>query len=417
MFCTKCGQKLNDGDVFCAKCGNRVAGTNGTTETAGTGGTPVAESTEPAIPDTPVVEQNAPVSESVSTDTTPPAAADSVASAPTAAAGHAVRTDAKPAVLEPGLKLPPKEPAAGAEKTLPQPVKSPDGKSRLAYQILALWGFFGVHNFYARRIVPACIQIMLTGAAIAAAIATQQPVWFLPVAVWCLVEIFAVRKDGKGRPWGEDFASAPGIEAIDPVVLGQFRCYAGRSIFVVLIAVVAIGAVMGSSDSDMGAGAICVSALCSLAIPCLLAMPWYYHARSKGYPVGYSLVLAPLGFFGFITLPVGLLIPIAAYRVARCILLKNGFKALSPAKKGLVVAGIIGSVVLAVAGLVCAVHSAEARSKNRSGEQYNKGVDLMKREEYKEAAKAFRKAADKGFPLPSSIWASAMQKAMGLKRT
>ena len=24
MFCTKCGSKLHDGDVFCAQCGTRV---------------------------------------------------------------------------------------------------------------------------------------------------------------------------------------------------------------------------------------------------------------------------------------------------------------------------------------------------------------------------------------------------------
>ena len=118
MFCSKCGQKLNGGDVFCNKCGNRVA----------------------SAPDTPV---------------TPDA-----------------------------------------------PEKSPDGKSRLAYQVLALsFGWFGLHNFYARRILPACAQILLTAAAVVLCI-TQGVfwTWFLPVAAWCIIEIFAVRKDGKGIP-------------------------------------------------------------------------------------------------------------------------------------------------------------------------------------------------------------------------
>lgn len=66
-------------------------------------------------------------------------------------------------------------------------------KSRIAYQLLALFlGGLGIHNFYAGR----------TGAAIAQLLITLLLGWtgiaFAIVCLWVLIEIFAVKIDGKG---------------------------------------------------------------------------------------------------------------------------------------------------------------------------------------------------------------------------
>lgn len=433
MYCSKCGQKLNDGDLFCSKCGNRVASapdtpvtpdapekpeTSGTPETPVAFVTPVTPSDEPVTPvaetETPGVEQTAPVIGAASTDTPPPAA-DSAASVPMVEAGHAAQTGAKHTMLKPGLKLPPKKPLklppkkpeTGTGMASPSQEKSPDGKSRLAYQILALTlGWLGMHNFYARRIKQTCFQIVLTGVAVAMLVTQVIPVpliWFLMCMAWPLLEIFTVHEDGKERPWGEDFVSAPGIESIDAMVLAKFRCNKRRCVLALVLVFIATGVVGVISSSDMGAGAVAVMVLCAIAFLCLLVLPWYYHARSKGYAVGYSLVLALLGFFGMITFPIGLLIPIAAYKVARYILLKNGFKALSPAKKGLVVAAIVGSMALVIAGLACvAIFKDENKTKlvilhSTGEEEFTTGVALMEREEYENAVRYFRKAAEQGY--------------------
>ena len=408
MYCSKCGQKLNDGDVFCNKCGNRVVNAPDTSDT-------------PVTPLTPVVEQNASAVEVASTVAPPTAAADSAASVPMVKAGHAAQTGAKHTMLKPGLKLPPKKPLklppkkpeTGTGMASPSQEKSPDGKSRLAYQILALTlGWLGMHNFYARRIKQTCFQIVLTGVAVAMLVTQVIPVPLIGILMcmaWPLLEIFTVHEDGKERPWGEDFVSAPGIESIDAMVLARFRCNKRRCVLALVLVFIATGVVgvISSSDmgagSDMGTGAVAVMVLCAIAFLCLLVLPWYYHARSKGYAVGYSLVLALLGYFGMITFPIGLLIPIAAYKVARYILLKNGFKALSPAKKGLVVAAIVGSMALVIAGLACvAIFKDENKTKlvilhSTGEEEFTTGVALMEREEYENAVRYFRKAAEQRY--------------------
>ncbi len=424
MYCSKCGQKLNDGDVFCNKCGNRVVNAPDTSDT-------------PVTPVTPVVEQNASAVEVASTVAPPTAAADSAASVPMVKAGHAAQTGAKHTMLKPGLKLPPKKPLklppkkpeTGTGMASPSQEKSPDGKSRLAYQILALTlGWLGMHNFYARRIKQTCFQIVLTGVAVAMLVTQVIPVPLIGILLcimawaWPLLEIFTVHKDGKERPWGEDFVSAPGIESIDAMVLAKFRCNKRRCVLALVLVFIATGVVGVISSSDMGAGAVAVMALCAIAFLCLLVLPWYYHARSKGYAVGYSLVLALLGVLGMIIflagagnlinciniyawaglmhpgnlLLDGILLPIAAYRVARYILLKNGFKALSSAKKALIVAAIVCSFVIAVAGAFCAARVMETMETDGAVRQYNMGVVSMEREEYENAVRYFRKAAEQG---------------------
>ena len=215
MVCMKCGQKLNDGDLFCSKCGNRVASAPDTPvtldalekhETSGTPETPVAvvtPVTPSAEPVTPVAEPVTPVDGAASTE------------------------------------APPEKAQTGADMTPPSPEKSPDGKSRLAYQVLAIsLGCLGLHNFYAQRILPACAQILLT--AVAFVLCSTQGgswTWFLPVAAWWIIEIFAVRKDGKGNQWGENFASAPGIESIDTMVLAKFSTNSRRCIVAFFLAI------------------------------------------------------------------------------------------------------------------------------------------------------------------------------------
>ena len=433
MFCSKCGQKLNDGDLFCSKCGNRVAsapdtpvtpdepeksgtpGTSGISETSETPETPVAVVT----PVTPSAEPVTPVAEAVSTDTPPPAA-DSAA-APMVQVERTAQT--------------------GADMTPPSPEKSPDGKSRLAYQVLALsFGRLGLHNFYARRILPACAQILLTAAAIVLCI-TQGVfwTWFLPVAAWCIIEIFAVRKDGKGIPWGENFASAPGIESIDAMVLAKFSTNSRRCIAAFFLALIL--SVVASSAAGMSETA---GVAISVVLVGLMLMPWYYHARSKGYTAGYSIVLALLGFSGMFMFIAGvsfmvkypfslitggdiflsgLLLPIAAFKVARRILLKKGFKALSPAKKALTIAAIVGSLVLAVAGAGFACKSVKddeaAGQFNRGDEaekQFNRGVALMKNEEFADAVRAFRIAAEKGNAKAQFLLGACYYNGKGVER-
>ncbi len=422
MYCSKCGQKLNDGDVFCNKCGNRIVNAPDTSDT-------------PVTPVTPVVGLNASAVEVASTVAPPTAAADSAASVPMVEAGHAVQTGAKHTMLKPGLKLPPKKPLklppkkpeTGTGMASPSQEKSPDGKSRLAYQILALTlGWLGMHNFYARRIKQTCFQIVLTGVAVAMLVTQVIPVPLIGILMcmaWPLLEIFTVHEDGKERPWGEDFVSAPGIESIDAMVLAKFRCNKRRCVLALVLVVIATGVVGVISSSDMGAGAVAVMVLCAIAFLCLLVLPWYYHARSKGYAVGYSLVLALLGVLGMIIflagagnlinciniyawaglmhpgnlLLDGILLPIAAYRVARYILLKNGFKALSSAKKALIVAAIVCSFVIAVAGAFCAARVMETMETDGAVRQYNMGVVSMEREEYENAVRYFRKAAEQRY--------------------
>lgn len=371
--------------------------------------TPVTPSDETVTPVaevvTPGVEQTAPVAEAASTE------------------------------------APPEKLETGADMMQPSPEKSPDGKSRLAYQVLALsFGWLGLHNFYARRILPACAQMLLTAAAVV--LCFTQGVfwtWFLPVAAWCIIEIFAVRKDGKGIPWGENFASAPGIESINAMVLAKFSTNSRRCIAAFFLALIL--SVVASSAAGMSEAA---GVAFSIVLLCLMLMPWYYHARSKGYTAGYSIILALLGFSGMFMFIAGvsfvvkypfslltggniflsgILLPIAAFKVARRILLKNGFKALSPAKKALTIAAIVGSLVLAVAGAGFAckvVKDDEAAGQfNRGDEaekQFNRGVALMKNEEFADAVRAFRIAAEKGNAKAQLLLGACYYNGKGVER-
>ena len=389
--CANCGQKLNDGDLFCSKCGNRVASAPDTPVTLDSPEKPDT----PVSPVTPVAEPVTPVAEAASTE----------------------------APLE--------NPETGADMTPPPPEKSPDGKSRLAYLALALsFGWFGLHNFYARRIAPACFQLLLTATAVALflilkvcpiqdisearAIQDISFLCFLPVVIWLFTEILTVHKDGKGNQWGEDFASAPGIESIDAMVLAKFRTNSRRCIAAFFLLLI-LGVCATVANSAVGPVVVGVAFLC----PPL--MSWYYYARSKGYAAGYSIVLALLGFLGMVMFVVGacffvkkacffvknplslvmggsaflagILLPIAAFKVARRILLKNGFKALSSAKKALTVVAIVGSFVLAIAGAGFAV---EAMKADDAARQFNRGVALMETGKFEDAVKAFRFAAGIG---------------------
>jgi len=176
----------------------------------------------------------------------------------------------------------------------------------------------------------------------------------------------------------------------------------------------------------------------------LMLMPWYYHARSKVYTAGYSIILALLGFSGMFMFIAGasfvvkypfslltggniflsgILLPIAAFKVARRILLKNGFKALSPAKKALTIAAIVGSLVLAVAGAGFAckvVKDDEAAGQfNRGDEaekQFNRGVASMKNEEFADAVRAFRIAAEKGNAKAQFLLGACYYNGKGVER-
>lgn len=68
-------------------------------------------------------------------------------------------------------------------------------KSRILYILLAIFlGSLGIHNFYAKRIGSGIIQLLITVLSAGAAAA-------LPV-VWAWIEIFVVKKDGRGVPFG-----------------------------------------------------------------------------------------------------------------------------------------------------------------------------------------------------------------------
>lgn len=74
-------------------------------------------------------------------------------------------------------------------------------KSRRTYQCLALFlGSIGVHNFYAGRKKFAIVQLSLTVLqAIICAICDKE--LYAVAGLWALVEIFTVKKDGKGLPF------------------------------------------------------------------------------------------------------------------------------------------------------------------------------------------------------------------------
>jgi len=75
-------------------------------------------------------------------------------------------------------------------------------KKRIVYQLLALFlGQLGIHNFYAGRISIAVIQLVITivGNVIAICVLDKSG-GIGPVIIWALIEIFAVKKDGRGIP-------------------------------------------------------------------------------------------------------------------------------------------------------------------------------------------------------------------------
>ena len=75
-------------------------------------------------------------------------------------------------------------------------------KSRILYQVLALFlGQLGIHNFYAGRTTIACIQLAITIIGNIIAICVLDASGGVgPVIIWALIEIFAVKKDGRGIP-------------------------------------------------------------------------------------------------------------------------------------------------------------------------------------------------------------------------
>jgi hypothetical protein len=92
-------------------------------------------------------------------------------------------------------------------------VQSVPVKKRVVYQLLALFfGGLGVHNFYAERIIIAVIQLIITVVGLILFNDPQIEIFIAPKIVGqCmllfsvfvpLIEIFAVKKDGKGRRMG-----------------------------------------------------------------------------------------------------------------------------------------------------------------------------------------------------------------------
>ena len=82
--------------------------------------------------------------------------------------------------------------------TQPQAVST---KKRWVYVVLALiFGQLGIHNFYAGRTGIAVAQLIITIVGNIAAISLGASGGVGPVIIWALIEIFAVKKDGKGLP-------------------------------------------------------------------------------------------------------------------------------------------------------------------------------------------------------------------------
>ena len=84
----------------------------------------------------------------------------------------------------------------------PPPQGQVKAKKRIVYQLLALlFGQLGIHNFYAGRIVIAVIQLVITIVGNIIAIAVWDKSGGVgPVLIWALIEIFVVKKDGRGIP-------------------------------------------------------------------------------------------------------------------------------------------------------------------------------------------------------------------------
>ena len=95
-------------------------------------------------------------------------------------------------------------PSCGAQVVQGQPAGAPaatpnmvcdERKSRVCYQLLALFlGGLGIHNFYAGYTAKAVIQLLIC------LFLGWLGFPLLIVGVWCLVEIFSVKKDARGIP-------------------------------------------------------------------------------------------------------------------------------------------------------------------------------------------------------------------------
>lgn len=93
----------------------------------------------------------------------------------------------------------PQQPAAQQQAPAAAPAAQ---KSRNLYQILAFFlGQLGIHNFYAGRITIAVIQLLITVISNIIAICVFDKSGGIgPVFIWALIEIFVVKKDGRGIP-------------------------------------------------------------------------------------------------------------------------------------------------------------------------------------------------------------------------
>ena len=79
-------------------------------------------------------------------------------------------------------------------------------KSRIAYQLLALFlGGLGIHNFYAGRWFMAIFEpifaLLVPFVAGMADAPALMPAGYIFIGILILVEIFTVKKDGKGVPF------------------------------------------------------------------------------------------------------------------------------------------------------------------------------------------------------------------------
>lgn len=84
------------------------------------------------------------------------------------------------------------------------PINGFPEKSRGVYVVLGIFfGLLGIHNFYAGRLVHGTIQALVGITTVALMVMGVPIVPVLPLAsvwVWVVVELFAVRFDGAGRP-------------------------------------------------------------------------------------------------------------------------------------------------------------------------------------------------------------------------
>lgn len=255
MFCAKCGAPLHDEAVFCPKCGNKRAVENGGNEIVKSDVATPAE----AVVDKPV--EDAPLTQE---DETP-------------------------------------------------------AKSIFVYQILALFlGSLGVHNFYAKRFPRAIGQLALTIVFFGCLLCKVQNEFVLPTLLiilwlWSITDIFTIRSDGAGRPFGDGCFRV----VIDPVdeqaqsVLFQYRLNSRRCVFAIFFGLILALLIIGMITQSK-----VVISVFMIAFMVALWFAWYYYAKSKGYSNKLSVGLAISGFIGTLTLPIGLLLLAITFTIA-----------------------------------------------------------------------------------------------------